>query len=216
MKKTLPSLLLLALLTIPATAQQSAWSKYVPKNQRKEIIKKSSRTAGGIGRIMATGLVASALWVTESLACVIVSDAIDRERLTPEEADQKYTVFRPDVSSYRFLINVIGTAGGPFPRGPRRGSEIGNPLPHNEIFLQRSENHDIFSKGKVGDQTYDVFLGTGGDVSSYLVEIPKLTRSGEPVIRSLDDKIELQFTLPGRPAVLEYKPKDLVKSLDDL
>lgn len=123
--------------------------------------------------------------------------------------------------SYCFLINILNAASSPlFGRrgspGPRPGT-VDDPLHHKEVFLQRAENREQFSKSSVSDHQFDFYLNIGmGIETAYLVVLPKTDRAGEPIVRSLADKIELQFTLSGKKVILEYKIKDLVKSLEEL
>ena len=201
---------LLLLLTVPGFSQQ--WSKYVPKKERKDILKRSMRGTG-LGAIMA-GHSTGAFWVTEPMARAAVSDLIDRERLTAEAADKKYAELRPE-NVYCFLIN---TARLPMLGGPVRASTLPDPLHRKEVFLQRAENRELFSKGNVSDHEFDIFLGGSSSslLSTYVLILPKTDRDGQPIVRALTDKIELQFTLSNKKIILEFKLKDLVSSLNDL
>ena len=190
------------------------WDKYIPEKQRKDTFKKCFK-ATGMGAAM-TGQIGITMWVTESMARVLVSQSIDKERLTNEEAEAKYNQLR-NKSGYTFLIDARRVATSPF---GTRASSLNNPLAPNETFLQRKENKERFAKGEVGDHQFEINLGglfRGGSLqSTYVVVFPSSDRSGEPIITSLADKIEIQFTLAGKKIVLEYKIKDLVTRLEDL
>lgn len=211
--------ILICALAAPGLGQTPTWSKYVPKKQRGDTVKKSIR-ANGVGGVL-SGNSTAAIWVTEPMARCIVSDAIDHERLTPEEADKEYADLRPE-ESHCFLVNTVKVTGGllPAPRRigpPRQPGTVTDPLSRKEVFLQRAENREQFSKGTVADHQFDVYMGPAGyPQSAYVLLLPKNDRSGQPIIRALTDKIELQFTIEGRKVVFEYKLKDLVASLDDL
>lgn len=104
--KILHGLILTSLLCAAASAQD--WSRYVPKKQRSVIIKRSVKGTG-MGLAM-TGQGAIAYWVTDQLARAMVSEAIDRERLSNEEAEAKYKQLRPE-GRYSFGIDVRRIGG---------------------------------------------------------------------------------------------------------
>jgi hypothetical protein len=86
--------------------------------------------------------------------------------------------------------------------------------------LQRSEDIKQFSKGIVQDPGIDVHLGKlfrgVGLLSTHRVLFSKQTRSNEPVIRSLDNQIDLHLVIEGKKVIFNYKLKDLNQSLKDL
>jgi hypothetical protein len=209
------SLLCGILLTVTASVQAQEWSRYVPEKQRKEIFKKSIKSTG-VGLAM-TGQAAGVIWVTEPMARVLVSQAIDRERLTNEEAEARFRQLRPE-DSYLFLINALRV--GVSPLGGLAASNLGNPLSANETFLQRGDDRKKFSRAEIADHQFDIHLGglvRGPDLqSAYVVVFPRKDRSGEQIVRDLVDKIEIQFTLSGKKVVLDYKIKELVTNLESL
>ncbi|MEK6325479.1 MAG: hypothetical protein AABN33_27885 [Acidobacteriota bacterium] len=217
MEPRVPSLLILALLTASTAAQQPTWSKYIPKNQRNGIIKKTVRVTG-LGASMTGHGTSIAIWATEPTARALVSEIVERERLTPEEADRHLADLRVQ-NYYCFLINVLERPPSLFTgrRGSGKPSPIGNPLKHREVFLQRAEDRDQFSKGTVSDHEFDFYLNAPTlPETAYLVFLPKLARNGHPIVRSLSDKIELQFTISGKKVVLDFKIKDIVGSIEKL
>ena len=207
-------LLSIIILLITATAQAQQWSKYIPEKQRKDIFKKSSR-ATGAGAVF-SGQIGAATWLTDSMARALVSDSIDRERLTPEEAEDRYLKLRPE-NSYTFLITGLRLAMSP--RGTSART-LNDPLVAAETFLQRGDDRGKFSKAEVADHQFDVNMGgflRGSSIdNTYRVVFPKTDRSGSPLVRDLADKIEIQFNLSGKKIVFEYKLKELVTRLEDL
>jgi hypothetical protein len=210
--KALLSIVMILLTCDSIQAQE--WSKYVPEKQRKAIYKKSIKT-GGVGLTL-TGQAVGVVWVTDQIARAMVSYAVDRERLTVEEAETRYRKLRPE-NGYLILVNAIRLGGSPL--GVVAASKLDNPLAPNETFLQREDDRKKFSRGEVADHQADVYLaGFGGPnfTSAYMVVFPRNDRAGEPIIKGLEDKIEVQFTLSNKKVVLDYKIKDLVARLEDL
>jgi hypothetical protein len=201
---------LLVIFSLPAHAQQ--WDKYTPKNKRKDVFKKTARGTG-MGAAM-TGQAGAAYWITEDLARVLVSETIDKERLTNEEAEARYKILRP-LDSYCFMVLAIRVAliGA-------RASELDNPIAKNEIFLQREDNKNKFSKGSIVEHNFDMSFGglikPANLQNSYIVQFPRKDRTGEPLVKSLSDKIEIQFTMSGKKVILDYNLKDTVTRLEDL
>lgn len=213
MKVMTSSLLLLVFLTtVRVEAQQ--WDKYIPKNKRNNIFKKSARGTG-MGAAM-TGQIGVSYWITEDMARVLVSETIDKERLTVEEAEARYKVLRP-LDSYCFMILAIRGALSPF---GTRGSTLTNPIAPKEIFLQRDDDKEKFSKGSIVEHEFDLSFGglfkPDQLESSYLIQFPRNDRAGVSLIKNITDKMEIQFTMGGKKVVLEYKLKDTVARLEDL
>lgn len=213
MKRLILCLVCIIGLAPSALAQQ--WSKYIPEKQRKSIFKKSIKT-GGLGLAM-TGQTVAAIWMTDQTARALVSEAIDRERLTPDAADLKFKALRPD-NGYCFLFNSLRFAIGVL--GAATAKTVANPLKSNETFLQRSEDQKKFSRGQVDDREFDIALGgvfSGpGTIVTYRVVFDKTDSEGQALVRDLKDKIGVQFNLSGKKVVFEYKLKDLVSALEEL
>ncbi|MEW6212310.1 MAG: hypothetical protein AB1631_28540 [Acidobacteriota bacterium] len=208
------SMLFLFMLGITSNAQQ--WDKYMPEKGRKSIVNKARRVSG-VGAAMA-GHIALAIWITDPVARAFVSDAIDKERLTPDEAETRYRQLRPE-GSIAFLIDARRqTANKPF--GNTKASTLDDPLVAAETFLQRADDRNTFSKAEVADHKFEINLGSffrPGDLQSvYRVVFPRVDRQGKPIIRDLSDKIEIQFNLAGKKIVLDYKVKEVVSRLEDL
>jgi hypothetical protein len=212
--KTRALITIIAFMSLAVAAQAQEWSRYIPKNQRKDIFKKVVK-AGGLGLAM-THQYVGVFWVTESFARVIISEAIDRERLTNEEAEARYKQLRPE-GGFCFLIEARRTRESPF---GTKASSLGDPLATKELFLQRADDRKKFSKGEVSDHKFDIELG--GIVrlpaleSSYVIIFPRSDRAGEPLVKDMTDKMEIQFTLAGKKVVLDYKVKDFVTRLEEL
>ena len=203
------------MLLAPCFALAQQWDKYVPKNKRKEAVKDCAK-ATGMGMVF-SGQAALTLWISEPAARVLVSQAIDKERITNQEADEKYLELRPQ-GVYLFLLDARRITSPAF--GRTSAKSLADPLARKELFLQRAGDTKHFSKGEVRDHDFDVNLGGllgGGDLAStYYITFPKRTRDEQPLITSLSDKIEIQFVISGKKVVLEYKVKDVVTRLEDL
>jgi hypothetical protein len=206
------AILLMLLLAIPGQAQQ--WDKYIPEKQRKDIFKKSVRTAS-VGASIGSGHLVLAVWLTDPMARVIVSNFIDRERLTNEEAGERFQALRVK-DKYTFLI-AAKYISVPIPFGRSRSAKsASDPLYANELFLQRSNDRKNFSKGQVQERNFDVELYGFESDTMYTAEFPQKNRSSESIIRDMPDKIELQFTMNNKRIILEYKLKDMVSNLSEL
>jgi hypothetical protein len=210
--KRLALTLIILVFSSTALGQEDPWSKYIPQKQRKSLIKNYLRTTG-IGGVISQKA-AIAIWVTDEAARILVSQAIDRERLTNEQADALFSQLRPE-DSFLVLIHAKYLNVRRFPE------ELPDPLSKNEIFLQRAEDEKQFSKGVVQDEDFNIHLGklllTEYElVPTQRVLFPKQTRSNEKLVRSLDDKIELRFIHSGKKIVFRYKLKDGARNLEDL
>jgi hypothetical protein len=194
-----------------ALGQEISWSKYIPEKQRKPIISECLRNTGLKGVLYDKS--ATALWVTDQAARVLVSQAIDRERLTKEQADALFAQFRPK-DSFLILIVAESLSDSKYPE------ELPEPLSKNEIFLQRSEDIKQFSKGTVQNNDINIqFRGlvrTPKHFLAYRILFPRQTRDNVNLVRSLDDQIDLQFVLERKKFTFEYKLKDAAKNLEDL
>ena len=213
MKRQIICLLSLSILTIVARAQEKQWDKYIPEKQRRGLIKKSSR-GSGMGALMA-GQNALATWITEPIARVYVSEKIDKERISNDEAQKFYQSLR----SQNYYIFAILTFSGSPGLVSARASTIGDPLARNEIFLQRKDNNKIFSKGEAPAHDSDFIIGgylSGSSQSTYIVLFPKTTREGGSLVQDLNEKIEIQFRLAQKKVVLEFKLKDFTSQIDEL
>jgi hypothetical protein len=211
--RRLPLILIILFFASHAYGQASSWSKYIPQNQRKPILKSCLRATGGLSAFI-SGKGAIAIWVTEPAARLLVSEAIDRERIADDQADALYAQLRPE-DSFVILIYAQYTDDGAHPNDKRY-----DPLSKNEVFLQRSEDSKQFSKGAVQDALLDVHLGKlfrrVDLLSTHRVLFAKQTRSNEPLIRSLDDQIDLQLVLEGKKNIFDYKLKEMTQNLKDL
>lgn len=214
MRRLILCFILIACLASSAFAQQ--WSKYVPDKPRREIVKKSSRATGI--RVATLGYSIGIAWITEPMARAVVSEMIDRERLTPEEADARYLKLRPE-KSFLFMMFTHQTATRS-PLGVTSARSLGDPITASETFLQRSDDQKRFSKAEIIEHDSDlVFAGlapTVGAQNTYKIVFPRADRSGELLVKDLADKMEIQFTLSGRKIVLDYKLKEMIASLQEL
>lgn len=142
------SIALISPAVIPASHQQ--WNRYIPEKQRKGIFKKAIKSTG-MGAAL-SGRAAACTWLTEQVARALISDAVDRERLTPDEAEVKYRLVRSD-DSYSVLIGSMGIRATTFGAYTTK-TEI-HP---SEAFLQRSDDRENFSKGEVREGKMPFYL----------------------------------------------------------
>jgi hypothetical protein len=187
-----PSLFIIALLILGISAQAQTWKRYIPKNQRVKAVKPGVKVSG-FG-LSSTGQTAMCFWITDPVAAAFVSETIDKERLSDQEADERFNALRPG-DKYLFLIDVsrLGITGR------TSAKSLADPLAKNEIFLQRKEDNQQFSKGVIQEHNFNLSIGgiLGGSElrSTYFVAFPKQTRNNTDLIKSLDDKIEIQFVV---------------------
>lgn len=196
-----------------AAPQPQQWPKYIAPKQQKEILKKSARGTG-IGGLIIKSASAGIYWVTEPVARALVSQMIDKERLTDKEADERFaTLRREGVYTIAVYSTVLGFGGM---GRPKTVDETVDPIGKNDFFLQRADDRKVFSKATVEKESFDLVVKTSQTLATYTARLDKNDRSGKPIVRSLDDKIEVQFSLSGRKSILDYRIKDLVTRLEDL
>jgi hypothetical protein len=198
----------MVLLLACGSVRTQEWSKYVHEKQRNDIMKKSFKGTG-FGGIFA-GKMAGVFWITDPMARVIISKAIDRERLSPDEATSNLEALRPN-DTYTFIIDAVELHHALFGVYGKKGN-----IPEAEMFLQRADNRKLFIKGDLTESDVRLGIRTIDDSNLMIARFPKVTRAGEPLVLDLADKIEMQFTLAGKKVILEYKLKDMVSRLEDL
>ena len=204
----------IGIVMLAGNAQAQEWSKYVPEKQRKDIIKKAMR-ASGIGAALKSGMQSFTLWVTEPVACALVSSMIDHGRLTGAEADERYRKLRPVESYLLAVFTSVVDPGNPL-FSPRSAGEAVDPLDPAALFIQRADDRKVFSKGTITEQDFDVSLSGIKPQTLYVISFPRYSRDEQPIGRSLADKLELQYHLGPKKVILDYKIKDLVARLEDL
>lgn len=194
-----------------AAPQPQQWPKYIAPKQQKEILKKAMRGTG-IGGILIKSASAGIYWVTEPVARALVSQMIDKERLTDSEADERFATLRRDDV---YTIAVYSTS---LSFGGKTVNEAVDPIGKNDFFLQRADDRKVFSKATVEKESFDlaVNVGRAQTLVTYTARMDKNDRSGKPIVRSLDDKIEVQFSLSGHKSILDYRISSLVTRLSDL
>src|SRR5262245_52909474 len=102
MQKRLLLRLLVVLTVCSSTGQAQDRNRYISEKGRKNTIKKAGRGTG-LAFLMGVQAGADVFWITDQVALALVSQMIDKERLTNEEADERYRMLR-DESRYSFLI----------------------------------------------------------------------------------------------------------------
>jgi hypothetical protein len=112
------------------------WSRYIAKNQRAEIRKKTERSdslrASGL-----TGADVKITWVTEQAACVLISERIDKERLSKDQAEAEYKKLRlSDAYVFHYRLKVAG-----HPLAP--------PIKDSGLILESVADRNSFSRGRI-------------------------------------------------------------------
>ena len=141
MQRRLSLRYLIVLMVCTSTAQAQDWNHYIPEKGRKNIIKRAGRGTG-IAFLMKIQAGADIFWITDQVALALVSQMIDKERITNEEADARYKMLR-DESKFSFLI-YTGSL-----KSPNNLRPTFDPVGRNDIFLQRADDQKTFSKGEV-------------------------------------------------------------------
>ena len=210
--KSILAFSILLFLALPTFAQEKQWDKYIPKKPRKLILEKALRRSG-LGAAL-KGRSSVILWLTEETARAVISDRIDKERLTSEEAEERYRSLRKG-DAFRFLIyGSTALNRGSFPIA----ESVSKAFAANELFLQRGDNKEIFSRGSLSNNDYDIYSTSASPdaVSSYVATFPKTSSKQKRIVNSLDDRIQIYFVFNTKKIVLEYKIRDLVDRLEDL
>jgi len=191
------------------------WSRYIPQKQRKDIIKRASR-ASGVGAVLRTQTLSGAIWITEIVARALISDMVDRERITKEEAESRYRAIRPENTYVIGILTRHLNAGPTIIGGSLSAKQVLDPIDKAALFIQRQDDQKNFTKGEVSDRDFDIYLEGIQAENIYIVIFPRKNREGEPVVRVVTDKIEVQYFIGPKKIVLDYKIKDLVSRLEDL
>lgn len=197
--KTLTIMIMMLALAAPAGAQTPQWPFYT-KDYRQAF--KGSFKAGGVASAAWFGtLMAESMWITDRAARALTSMKIDQERLSNEEADAYYHSLRPDG---KYVVAIMTSDDAGLSRSPLRTSPLDykgrpEPLDSKAIFLQRANDREAFSRGTLGECEYDfkLFRGPGHRDLCFVTFDRKMT-AGADLVTSLDDKIEVQFTIEKR------------------
>lgn len=150
------------------------------------------------------GTIIDTTWITRDVARAVVSQKIDDERISPDEADQLFSSMR-DAGRYQVHVRFSTLRGGP-------------EFNENGMFLQREGQRDVFSRGRFADAiVFDTGIRVTVEDSQHVVSFPKVTEAGSPLVTSLDDRLEISLkTQYKKPSVTSYRVKDLVDALTDL
>jgi hypothetical protein len=186
-----------------ATPMSEAWTRYVPAKERKRAFERATKR--DIVKLSAiAGNPVDTTWVTSSVAAAIVSQRVDDERLDAVAAESRFAELRP-ADSFVVFVAVPANATSP-------------ELQANALFMQRSDDRGVFSRGQLKAEADTVQAGAFIPRAShwYSVSFPKTSESGAAIVRSLDDRIEISLkTQYKKPSVTTYSPRELVKTLDE-
>ena len=199
--------LVLLIITLNVTSNAQEWNRYIPtkKNERTKVIQKTTKS-DSVKKLIGPGIIATVTWVTEPTARAMVSDKVDEERLSQVEAEREYSKMRPD-DLYYFYIRILSRD-----KSHKTADDL---LNSKTIFLQRAEDRKVFVRvnkltGKF-EESQSYF-----DKYSYIVTFPRLDQNNQPIVKNLEDIIELSIPTHAGTLTLKYKIKDLVTRLEDL
>lgn len=198
-----------------AAEKSGTWARYVPKNKRKDTVKRAV-SAAGMGAMM-SGRITAAIWMTDEVARTLVSEDIDAERLDPTAAETRYQRLRvPDkyaILVYADAIKGGGAFGGYSSATPE---ELDGALDRSRGFLQRKQDEKIFSRGEWMPERFPFRLNGRRLEKSFIVLFPKTNESGQPLLRSLEEKLELVYFFLDKEIKLGFEPKKFATSSDEL
>lgn len=193
---------------------QGNWLRYVQKNKRRDIVK-NARQESGIGAGLATNSISAAIWISEPVAAAIVSAQMDRERLTPEEAEESFRALRPaDAYVIGLVIRLLEDPD--FDIGDTDEKDSKKILKRREVFLQRKADTSRFSRGEIHDTDLDLMMAEGFSPNRFLFFFPKVDREGRPLVSALGDVMQFQFKLVKKEIVLNFEPRKFADALKDL
>ena len=195
--------LLVLVLLLPVSVRAQGWDKYIPnKKHEREKIKAKAERSGSTGGIF-RGYAIKPVWVTDQVARALISREVDEERLSNEEADRRLASLRSE-KEYIFFVPVITV-----------GRSVDEPVTGKGLFLQRAENRKVFSRGMSSEGKYSRRY-LNADQYAYIIHFPKVDENGQPLIKSIDDIIEISVLTTAGTAVAKFKIKDFVSRLEEL
>jgi hypothetical protein len=183
-------------------AQSEKWKKYLPVKNNPFIKMLNDSSESGRSKGQRTGgMIVRAVWITDLVAREKVSRLIDRERISNDEAEQRFKESRSE-TEYQFTLRVHSDVSA-------------EPINREAVFLQSAADRTKFVRAKVSGGDY---LASSGiwNIYSYSLTFPKMTESNEPLVKSLEDVIEVSVTTSGEPVIIKFKIKDMVAHLEDL
>jgi hypothetical protein len=191
------------------------WARYVPKKESGNFLRPPTSKASQPGSASGTDFVTLVTWLTETAARSFVSRQLDKERLTPNEAEERFQTLRPDdVHIVLVTLKYLDISGKK--NTDRRPSD---PLEVAECFLRRRDDRTIFSGAVLVDSVTDYKLGGAPDDGPehfYVLQFSATSRDGKAIVRDLKDEIEVQVKIEGKVLVFNYKLKDMASSIDEL
>lgn len=201
---------------VSAPGESAVWSRYVPKKERKDTVKRAVSGAG-MGAMM-SGRITAAIWMTDRVARVLVSEDIDAERLDATEAEKRYQRLRvPDKYAILIYADAIKGGGGPYGGySSATAEELEGTLDTSRGFLQRRKNEKAFSRGEWMSERFPFRLGGRRYEKSFIVLFPKSMEQGEPLLPAIDQKLELIYFFLDKEIKLEFEPKKFAAALEEL
>lgn len=168
-----------------------------------------------MGAGLSTSTMMFAEWMTATAAAAIVSEQVDRERLTPEEATASFLTLRPpDSYVVALVIRMLYEPEFDMGNADEKGSE--KFLRRKVVFLQRKSDKSRFSRGTIQDTDLDVMLAEGFSPNRFLFYFPKVVTTGRPLIETMDGVMQFQFKFSTKEIALDFEPKKFVATIGDL
>lgn len=192
------------------------WNRYVPKKERKDTVRRAV-SAAGMGAMM-SGRITAAVWLTEKVARVLVSEDIDAERLDATEAEKRYQRLRvPDKYAILIYADAIKGRGGLYGGySSATAEELDGALDTSRGFLQRRKNEKAFSRGEWMRERFPFRLGGRRYEKSFIVLFPKSIEPDVPLLPAIDQKLELIYFFLEKEIKLEFEPKKFAAALEEL
>ena len=166
------------------------WPRHVPAKQRLAEYEKARFSAADndVGDVQA-------LWITPLVAQSIVSFTLEREKITGEEAERRYTWLRQD---YHLVIILISALSYQYIKS------------EGKIFLLvGNESRGVPAEIVKAPFTIGLLVSEGPRTPGYLVRFPRRI-SGAELIPSGTKKVEIVVQFPGSQAVVRISVKKLI------
>jgi len=142
------------------------------------------------------------LWITPLVAQSIVSFTLDRERITSEEAEQRYAWLRQD--HHLVIISIHGLSYQYIKSQAKIFLLVGN------------ENLVVPAEVVKAPFTIGLLMSEGPRDPAYLVRFPRRIGSGAELIPPATKKVEIVVQFPRGQAVVPISVKKLITAGADL
>jgi len=174
------------------------WSRNLPAEQRSAAYEKArfSPVNNDLGAML------ESLWITPLVAQSIVSFTLDREKITSEEAEQRYAWLRQD--HHLVIISIHGLSYQYIKSQAKIFLLVGN------------ENLVVPAEVVKAPFTIGLLMSEGPRDPAYLVRFPRRIGSGAELIPPATKKVEIVVQFPRGQAVVPISVKKLITAGADL